>query len=213
VINKSYLLETRGLDQRLDVPLIGVITRLTGQKGVELMIRPLARLLAEDRIRLVTLGSGEKKYEDALEWLTASFPGRGSFQRGYDEPLAHLIEGGADAFLMPSLYEPSGLNQMYSLAYGTSPIVRRTGGLADTVWQYDPQSEEVNNGGGNGFVFDHYTEEGVVWAMERALKIFPDRDAWRRMQLNGMAGDFSWERRAGEYDDLYRRLTEDPAPK
>ena len=123
----------------------GVVTRLTGQKGVELMIRPLARLLSRRTgATFVALGSGERKFEDALQWLASSFPGRASFHRGYDEPLAHLIEGGADAFLMPSLYEPSGLNQMYSLAYGTAPIVRRTGGLADTVSHYDPGHRRGN---------------------------------------------------------------------
>lgn len=203
-INKRHLLESRGLDPAMDVPLMGVVTRLTGQKGVELMIRPLARLLADGRVRFVALGSGERKFEDALQWLASSFPGRAFFHRGYDEPLAHLIEGGADVFLMPSLYEPSGLNQMYSLQYGTAPIVRRTGGLADTVSHYDPET-----GTGTGFVFGHYSEDGLMWAMDRALRTFPDKDAWRRMQLNGMAEDNSWERRAGEYDDLYRRLSGD----
>ena len=205
-INKRYLLESRGLEPEMGVPLIGVITRLTGQKGVELMIRPLARLLASGRIRFVALGSGEAKFEEALQWLSTEFAGRASFHRGYDEPLAHLIEGSADAFVMPSLYEPSGLNQMYSLAYGTAPIVRRTGGLADTVSQYDPATGE-----GTGVVFDHYSEDGLMWAIDRAVRIFSDKAAWRRMQLNGMAEDNSWERRAGEYDDLYRKLSGEPA--
>jgi len=204
-INKRHLLESRGLEPATDTLLMGVVTRLTSQKGVELMIRPLARLLAEERATFVALGSGERRFEDALQWLASTFPGRASFHRGYDEPLAHLIEGGADAFLMPSLYEPSGLNQMYSLAYGTAPIVRRTGGLADTVSHYDPGTGE-----GTGFVFDHYSEDGQMWAMDQALRTFPDKDAWRRMQLNGMAEDNSWERRAGEYDDLYRWLSGDP---
>ncbi len=205
LINKRHLLRSKNLDPNMDVPLMGVISRLTGQKGVELMIRPLARLLADGRIRLVALGSGEKKLEDALEWLALSFPGRAFYHRGYDEPLAHLIEGGADVFLMPSLYEPSGLNQMYSLAYGTAPVVRRTGGLADTVSHYDPETGE-----GTGFVFDQYSEDGLIWAMDQALRTFPDENAWRRMQLNGMAEDNSWETRAGEYDELYRRLNGDP---
>ena len=204
-INKRYLLESRGLQPMMDIPLMGVVTRLTSQKGVELMIRPLARLLAEERVSFVALGSGERRFEDALQWLASTFPDRAFFHRGYDEPLAHLIEGGVDSFLMPSLYEPSGLNQMYSLAYGTAPIVRRTGGLADTVSHYDPGTGE-----GTGFVFDHYSEDALMWAMDQALRTFPDKDAWRRMQLNGMAEDNSWERRAGEYDDLYRRLSGAP---
>jgi starch synthase len=202
VINKRHLLEAKGLDPRVDLPLLGVISRLTGQKGVELMIRPLARLLADGRIRLVALGSGAKKFEEALGWLAASFPNQAFYHRGYDEPLSHLIEGSADIFLMPSLYEPSGLNQMYSLAYGTAPVVRRTGGLADTVSQYDPETGE-----GTGFVFDQYSEEGLSWAIDRALRTFLDENAWRQMQLNGMAEDNTWEKRAAEYDELYRHLS------
>jgi starch synthase len=199
--NKRHLLESRGLDPEMGVPLVGLVARLTGQKGIELMIRPLARALAAGDVRLVALGSGEPIFEEALQWLADSFPGLASFHRGYDEHLAHLIEGGADVFPMPSRYEPSGLNQMYSLAYGTVPIVRKTGGLADTVSQYDPGTGE-----GTGIVFDHYTEDGLTWALDRALRIFPDKDAWRRMQLNGMAQDNSWETRAAEYDQVYRRL-------
>ena len=119
------------------------------------MIRPLARQLEAGRINLVALGSGETRYEQAFGWLAQTFPGAASYRQGYDEDLAHLIEAGADVFLMPSRYEPSGLNQMYSLAYGTPPIVRRTGGLADSVSHYDPGSGE-----GTGFVFEHYTEAG-----------------------------------------------------
>ncbi|HSL25428.1 MAG TPA: glycogen synthase GlgA [Acidimicrobiia bacterium] len=205
--NKVALLERGSLDPRSDLLLVGVISRLTAQKGIELMIRPLARLLAEDRVRLAALGSGEEKYQEAFRWLAAAFPEKVLYREGYDEPLAHLIEGGADVFLMPSRYEPSGLNQMYSLSYGTPPVVRRTGGLADTVRHYDPSTGE-----GTGFVFDHYTEDGLAWALDQALAVFPQREEWRRLQRNGMAEDNSWERRGGEYDDLYRRLTEAPGP-
>ena len=203
-INKRYLLGSNHLDTDTDVPLLGIVTRLTGQKGVELLVRPLTRLLGEGRIKFVALGSGERRFEEALQWLASTFPSHASFHRGYDEPLAHLIEGGADAFLMPSLYEPSGLNQMYSLGYGTAPIVRRTGGLADTVSHYDPDTGE-----GTGFVFDHYSENALMRAIDQALHTYPDKEAWRRMQLNGMAEDNSWERRAGEYDDLYRLVSGD----
>jgi starch synthase len=120
----------------------------------------------------------------------------------YDERLAHLIEGGADLFVMPSRYEPSGLNQMYSLAYGTAPVVRKTGGLADTVRHYDP-----GTGDGNGFVFEHYSEGGLLWALGEALRVFPDRDKWRQLQQNGMAEDNSWERRAGDYLAVYEQVT------
>jgi starch synthase len=202
LLNKVALMERGGLDRRTDLLLVGMVSRLTGQKGIELMIRPLARLLEQDRIRFSALGSGEQKYEEALRWLEGSFPGRVFYREGYDEPLAHLIEAGADVFIMPSRYEPSGLNQMYSLAYGTPPVVRRTGGLADTVTHYDPATGE-----GTGFVFDHFTEDGLAWALDQALAVFPHRGAWRRLQQNAMAENNSWERRGGEYDELYRRLS------
>jgi starch synthase len=112
-----------------------------------------------------------------------------------------LIEAGADIFLMPSLYEPCGLNQMYSLRYGTPPVVRRTGGLADTVEAWSPATGE-----GTGFLFDHATPEGFTWAVEQALAAYRDRPAWRRLMANGMAKDFSWEKQIGRYVELYRRL-------
>ena len=128
----------------------------------------------------------------SLQLAGVHFSRPASFHTGYDETLAHLIEAGADVFLMPSLYEPSGLNQMYSLAYGTPPVVRKTGGLADTVRHYDPGRRR------NGFVFEHYSEEGLAWALDEALRVFPRQGAWRSLQRNGMAEDNSWERRAGE---------------
>jgi starch synthase len=123
------------------------------------------------------------------------------FYRGYDNALAHLIEAGADAFLMPSMYEPCGLNQMYSLRYGTIPIVRRTGGLADTVQLFDRGTGE-----GTGIVFDNFDADAVRWALGYALELWTDRPAWRRMQANAMAQDFSWERQTGTYEELYHRL-------
>lgn len=200
--NKAALLRRGGLDEKAETLLVGVVSRLTAQKGIELMIRPLAKRLQSGRISVVALGSGEKRLENALGQLAEFFPDRAHFQRGYDEGLAHMIEGGADTFLMPSQYEPSGLNQMYSLAYGTPPVVRRTGGLADTVSHYDP-----TNGQGTGFVFDEYTEDGLAGALDQALQVFPYREEWRRLQLNGMAEDNSWERRGAEYDEIYQRLS------
>jgi starch synthase len=202
MINKAALAERGGIPHRPEVPLVGIISRLTAQKGIEIALRPLARLLSQGRISLVALGSGERGLEESLGQLVSFFPDRAHYHRGYDEPLAHLIEGGADIFLMPSRYEPSGLNQMYSLAYGTAPVVRRTGGLADTVAHFDPSS-----GQGNGFAFDHYSQEGVAWALDQALHAFGNREEWRKLQLNGMAVDNSWERRGAEYDELYRRLS------
>lgn len=201
VANKGALLERAGLVASPNQMTVGIVSRLTGQKGVELMIRPLARRLESGHITFVGLGSGENRYEQALTWLASTFPSSAHFQQGYDEDMAHLIEAGADVFLMPSRYEPSGLNQMYSLAYGTPPIVRRTGGLADSVTHYDSGSGE-----GTGFVFDHYTEVGLAWALDQALATYPNRAQWERLQRNGMSEDNSWERRANEYDHLYRKV-------
>jgi starch synthase len=200
--NKAALLARAKLDSDQRFLTVGIVTRLTAQKGLEIALRPLARRLEAGHLRLVVLGSGERRYEEAFGWLASAFPQRAHFQSGYDEAMAHLIEGGADVFLMPSLYEPSGLNQMYSLAYGTPPIVRRTGGLADSVTHYDPRRGE-----GTGFVFEHYSEEGVAWALDQALTLFQDKAQWQTLQRNGMAEDNSWERRALEYDGIYRRLT------
>jgi starch synthase len=186
---------------------------LAGQKGIDLLPEVLPALLAGRELRLVVLGSGEARYEQLFASLHTSFPGKVCFHRGFSNELAHWIEAGADLFLMPSKYEPCGLNQMYSLLYGTVPVVRRTGGLADTVTLWDPKSRE-----GNGIVFDHYTPEGVRWGLETALSLYSAgweeggraRDsAWRHMQLAGMAQDFSWERQAQQYVDLYRSLAPD----
>ncbi|MGH8958495.1 MAG: glycogen synthase [Acidimicrobiia bacterium] len=200
--NKQALLARGGIVARAGQMTVGVVSRLTGQKGIELMIRPLARRLDSGHINLVALGSGELRYEQALAWLASTFPSSAHFQPGYDEDLAHLIEAGADVFLMPSRYEPSGLNQMYSLAYGTPPIVRRTGGLADSVTHYDSERGE-----GTGFVFHHYSEVGLAWALDQALSVYENPKQWEQLQRNGMSEDNSWERRASEYDHLYRRVT------
>ena len=199
--NRAALLARARIDPDPAVLTVGIVSRLTAQKGIEIALRPLARRLQAGQVRLVVLGSGESRYEEAFSWLASSFPSRAHFHNGYDEGLAHLIEAGADVFLMPSLYEPSGLNQMYSLAYGTPPIVRKTGGLADSVTHYDR-----TRGEGTGFVFEHYSEEGVDWALNQALSVFQDKAQWQLLQRNGMAEDNSWERRAVEYDRIYRQV-------
>lgn len=199
--NRAALLARARIDPDQGILTVGMVSRLTAQKGIEIALRPLARRLAAGHIRLVVLGSGESRYEEAFGWLASAFPGQASFHNGYDESLAHLIEAGADVFLMPSLYEPSGLNQMYSLAYGTPPIVRKTGGLADSVTHYDR-----TRGVGNGFVFEHYSEEGVDWALNQAIGVFQDKAQWQLLQRNGMAEDNSWERRAVDYDRVYRQV-------
>ncbi|HEX6260957.1 MAG TPA: glycosyltransferase, partial [Woeseiaceae bacterium] len=176
--------------------------RLTPQKGIDLIQKVVPELLRHLSFSLVVLGSGEARFERFYSWLQDSFPGRVSFYRGYSEKLAHTIEAGADMFLMPSLYEPCGLNQMYSLRYGTVPIVRQTGGLADSVQLYDPITRK-----GDGIVFQHYNDEGLRWAIVTALDLYADRPAWRRMMQNGMAKNFSWDTQGQQYVDLFRRLS------
>ena len=201
--NKQSLLESLGLRYEKGVPVVGIVTRLSAQKGIELLDPTIPDLMSEREMRFVALGSGEPQVEQLMHSIQARFPGRACFYRGFSEELAHKIEGGADMFLMPSLYEPCGLNQMYSMLYGTVPIVRATGGLADTVTHYDHTT-----GGGTGFVFEHFTTDGLRWALRLALSVYDDDPkAWRRLQLNGMESDFSWGARASQYETLYRRIS------
>ncbi|MBV8306752.1 MAG: glycosyltransferase, partial [Gammaproteobacteria bacterium] len=148
------------------------------------------------------LGSGEPRYERFFSELAQRFPGRVSYQRGYDDELAHWIEAGSDMFLMPSRYEPCGLNQMYSLRYGTVPIVRRTGGLADSVEHYDAAS-----GRGTGIVFNDFDSGAFTWALNTALDLYAQRASWARLVRNGMQCDFSWQHQGAQYLELYTRLT------
>ena len=182
-------------------PVVGVVSRLTSQKGFELAFDVLPQRLAAGACRLVALGSGASNLVEFFAGLARRFPGRAAFHDGYSNEIAHEIEAGADMFLMPSQFEPCGLNQMYSLRYGTPPIVRRTGGLADTVQPWNPAT-----GQGTGFVFEHFTSTGLAWALDTALAAFRDRAAWRRLQQNGMAMDFSWDRQIQRYVALYGRL-------
>ena len=199
-MKKTLLVET-GLPAGARTPVLGVVSRLTGQKGIELLFDVLPDLFARRDVRIVALGSGEPRYEEFLHWLHHAYPGKAWYYRGYQERLAHWIEAGADLFLMPSRYEPCGLNQMYSLKYGTPPVVRRTGGLADTVDLYDWRS-----GRGTGFVFEHFTPEGLGWAIDYALSTYEDHAAWERLMRAGMRKNFSWEVQGKKYLDLYRRL-------
>lgn len=198
---KEPLLERLGLRPANGAPVIGMVTRLTSQKGIDLLFDVLPWLLRRYDLRLAVLGSGEPRYEQYFGLLQQQFPGRVCFYWGYSNELAHLIEAGADMFLMPSLYEPCGLNQMYSLRYGTVPIVRNTGGLADTVQLFDPDT-----GRGTGIVFNDYNREGIAWALTTALALYQRPRLWRRMMLNGMAEDWSWERQGAQYVRLYERL-------
>jgi starch synthase len=199
--NKKALLEELGLPYDPRAPALGMITRLVAQKGIDLLAQVLPDILPEKDLRLVALGSGEAKYESFFQGLQEAFPRQVRFYRGYNNDLAHRIEASCDLFLMPSLYEPCGLNQMYSLRYGTVPIVRQTGGLADAVELFDPASGE-----GTGVVFEHPTADALRRAIDFALELYGDRTRWRQLIHNGMSQDFSWERQIDQYIELYTRL-------
>ena len=197
-VNKRALLTQTRLDLPADRLLIGMVTRLAEQKGIDLLIDALPALLQERDFGLVVLGSGDTRYGDFFADLAQRFAGRVSYRAGFDEPLAHLIEAGSDAFLMPSRYEPCGLNQMYSLRYGTIPIVRNTGGLADSVQHFDPST-----GHGTGCVFNDYDAPAVRWAVDTVLGWYQDSNGWQKLMRNAMAKDFSWQRQIAQYESLY----------
>src|SRR5262245_30222253 len=197
---REQLLARMKLAPSASAPVFGIVSRLTVQKGFELLPEVLPRLLQGD-VRLCVLGSGEERYEQYFHWLHGSNPGKVSFWAGYDDELSHWIEAGSDLFVMPSLYEPCGLNQMYSLRYGTVPIVRRTGGLADTVEPFDRAARR-----GTGFLFDEFSPGALEGALRQALECYRDAEAWRVLVQNGMAKDFSWERQGKRYVELYGRL-------
>ncbi len=191
---KAALQARCGLAARPETPLVGMIGRLTEQKGIDILLPALETLAAED-LQLVILGSGDKRYQEPVVKLGARFPGKISVNIAFDNSFAHQIEAGSDMFLMPSRYEPCGLNQIYSLKYGTVPVVRSTGGLADTV-----------EDGATGFAFREYAPEALVGAVRRALAAYADRKAWRKMMLAGMALDFSWTASARRYLGLFESL-------
>ena len=194
-----------GLGLRIDpqTPIIGMITRLADQKGLDLVAPAIETILGLGT-QLALLGAGDPPYEARFQEIGERHRGRAGVTLGFDEPLAHRIEAGADMFLMPSRYEPSGLNQLYSLRYGTVPIVRRTGGLADTVTDATP--EALAQGTATGFVFEHYAADALLGAVARAVVMFRDARAWRNLQATGMRLDFSWGRSAAKYLDAYRRV-------
>jgi starch synthase len=199
---KRAFIERLGLTIPVTTPLAGMVSRLAAQKGIDLMFDSLPQVLAWRELGFVALGSGDPQYERFLTDLELRFPGRVVFRQGYDDELSHWIEAACDMFLMPSRYEPCGLNQMYSLRYGTVPIVRRTGGLADSVQHYD-----LETGEGTGIVFNDFDSEALEWALNTALDLHAQPEHWRRMMRNGMAKDFSWQTQGGKYVEIYRRLT------
>jgi starch synthase len=195
---KKALLELFNLPaEPLNRPLIGIVSRFADQKGFDL-IAERAHELMQEEMNLIVLGTGERRYEDLFRSLASTYPAHVGVKVAYDDKIAHQIEAGADMFLMPSRYEPCGLNQIYSLKYGTVPIVRATGGLDDTIESFD-----LENGTGTGFKFQDYTGSALVQTVRRALQLFEDERIWKRIQLNGMAKDFSWKGSAVEYEKVY----------
>jgi starch synthase len=195
---KEFLLREFGLPAAaMDRPLIGIVSRFTPQKGADLIAEAAAGIVNEDTY-LVALGSGEPEYQDLFLAMQADHPGRIAVRVGFDNRLAHLIEAGADIFLMPSQYEPCGLNQIYSLRYGTIPVVRATGGLDDTIDD------------GTGFKFAEYSGQALLTAVRAACLVYSDgaagRPRWLEMMRRGMQRDFSWKASAGAYSALYGRL-------
>jgi starch synthase len=177
--------------------VLGIVSRFADQKGFDLIAERAHEILHED-VLLVVLGTGDKRYEELFRALANAYPGRVGFKFAYDNALAHKVEAGADIFLMPSRYEPCGLNQIYSLKYGTVPVVRATGGLDDTVENFD-----VEHGIGTGFKFTEYTGTAFLYAVKQALQHYADERIWKRIQLNGMVKDFSWKASAAEYARIY----------
>ena len=203
--NKKALHEKLGLRYAADVPLVGIVSRLTGQKGFELLPEVLPALMQREDLRLVVLGSGEERIENYFARAQTTYAGRVAFNNRFDNGLAHLIEAASDMFVMPSRYEPCGLNQMYSLRYGAVPIVRRTGGLADTVLPWNPQTGE-----GTGFLFDEFEPEALYHAWLQAMATYRDGPAWQRIVQNGMSQDFSWDHQIDQYIELYSKLAPPP---
>jgi starch synthase len=199
--NKLALQRAFGLPEGARAPLLGMVSRLVEQKGVDL-VPGIAPLLVRSRAQLVVLGSGDAQLQDALRALAAGYPRVVAVQIGFDDSLAHRIEAGADMFLMPSRFEPCGLNQLYSMRYGTPPIVRRTGGLADSV--VDASEANLRAGTATGFVFGAPTRAALRAAVKRALEAYHHPKTWRFLQLNGMARDSSWERAARATIEVYR---------
>jgi starch synthase len=200
--NTAALRNRMGLETT-DAPILGVVSRLTNQKGFGMMNDVVAPLLEQGTAQLAAVGTGDPAIEEVFDGLAADYPGRAGFHRGFDTALGHLIEAGSDMFLMPSQFEPCGLNQMYSMRYGTPPVVHRTGGLTDTVEPWDPEQRT-----GTGFLFDEFTADAFAGALTKALEAFGDPVGWRVLMENGMARDFTWGARAEEYRGVYRMAIE-----
>ena len=191
-----------GLTGGAETPVVGIVSRLAGQKGLDIVCEALPSLFALG-IRLIILGTGEAKIQDGLLEARKDFPNQLGLKIAFDEKIAHLIYAGSDFFLIPSRYEPCGLTQMYSLRYGTVPVVRATGGLDDSIREFDPERST-----GNGFKFEEASPDALVMAVSKALGVFGRPHDWRTLMMNAFDSDFSWEKSAGEYMRLYSKLAE-----
>jgi starch synthase len=201
LVCRTELRKRSGLTDAGHVPILGMVSRLAAQKGIELVLHALPPFLRDGSCQAVVLGEGDPPYAEALQQLAADMPGRFAFIPAHSESIARLIFAGSDAFLVPSLYEPCGLTQMYALRYGSVPIVRDTGGLRDTVTHFDPHS-----GVGTGSVFRDADTGGLSWAISQVLAWYQQPSAWQRLRHNGMQADFSWTHQTPHYLALYRRL-------
>jgi starch synthase len=190
--NKRALQAELALAERDDVPLIGMVTRLVDQKGIDILIPAIRYIMDARNAQFVVLGSGMPQYEDAMRWIANDFSGRAAAETRFNEPLSERIYAGSDLFLMPSLFEPCGIGQMLAMRFGSLPVVRRVGGLADTV---DPSS---------GFLFGPYDVGALIGAINNALDVYTLPSSWKRMQRTAMKKDFAWESSARRYLDLYR---------
>lgn len=205
--NKRALQERLGLEQR-DVPVVSMITRLADQKGLDILSHAFHEMMQRD-IQFVLLGTGEMRFEFFFREMASRYPGRVSINIFFDETLAQQIYAGSDLFLMPSRFEPCGLGQMFSLRYGTVPIVRKTGGLADTVTPYQRETKE-----GNGFLFENYDRGGILWALDQALAVYhAGKEEWSCVVRNAMNSNYSWANSASKYRKLYESLKEEATPK
>lgn len=198
--NKKILVERFNLVYNPETPVIGVISRLYDYKGIDLIEQILPELMKKD-VQFLLLGTGDRKYHKIFDSFSKTYKDKFACYLGFNDELAHLIEAGADIYLMPSKIEPCGLNQMYSMIYGTVPVVRKTGGLADTVVDFD-----IKTGKGTGFVFEDYSKEALSGALSRALELFKNKKAWDTMIKTGMKIDFSWQVSAKKYIELYRNV-------
>ncbi len=203
--NKKYLLERFKINFDENIPLIGIISRLVSQKGFDLILEVIHQLMTLEA-QWVILGSGEDKYEQLFNSISHNFPDKAAAYIGYNSEISHLIEAAADIFLMPSRYEPCGLNQIYSLKYGTVPIVRKTGGLNDTVQDWH-ENKFAGNEDGTGFIFKEYTGHALYTAIVRAIDTYHEKSIWTKIQRNGMEKIYSWQNAAKSYVDLYHKAT------